>query len=55
VTVGAQQDLDARPLGADRTDEAADEAAKPLGRLPGRNSAVTKRPSPSKTTIGWKP
>ena len=37
MTVGAQQDLDARPLGADRTDEAADEAAnlhpaRPLAR-----------------------
>lgn len=27
----------------------------PLGRLAGRRTAPTKRPSPSNTTIGWKP
>src|SRR6266511_2504567 len=29
--------------------------SRPLGRFAGRRSAMTKRPSWSKTTIGWKP
>ena len=29
--------------------------SRPLGRLAGRSTAVTKRPAPSKTTIGWTP
>jgi hypothetical protein len=57
VTVGAQQNLDPGPMGTDgaRRDGAQNREAPPLGRLPGRSRAVTKRPSPSKTTIGWKP
>src|SRR5829696_7935469 len=27
----------------------------PFGRLAGRSTAVTNRPSPSKTTMGWNP
>src|SRR5947207_7272408 len=57
VRIGAQQDLDPGPMGAQGADEATQKGADlmPAGRLPGRNSAVTKRPSPSNTTIGWKP
>ena len=57
MAVGAQQDLDFWPMVAQGADQTAHKAADldPLGRLPGRSSAVTKRPSASNTTIGWKP
>ena len=44
-------------MGTDRADETAQKGTDlcPPGRLPGRDNAVTNRPSPSKTTIGWKP
>jgi hypothetical protein len=49
MAVRAQQDLDLGPMGADRADEAAQKGADlPPGRLPGRNNAVTNRPSPVK-------
>src|SRR5438552_17814719 len=57
VRIGAQQDLTlgqwARRAPTRRRRKAR--ISSPPGRLPGRNSAVTKRPSPSNTTIGWKP
>jgi hypothetical protein len=44
MTVGAQQDIDLGPIGPDGADQAAHKArpSTPLGRLPGRNSALTK-------------
>ena len=54
VAVGAQQDFDVGPVSADGAHEPAQEGLDllPLGRLAGRSTAVTKRPSPSNTTIG---
>jgi hypothetical protein len=57
VAVGAQQDLDLRPVRPNGTDETAQEGAdltpaRPLARAQQRGD---ERPSPSKTTIGWKP
>src|SRR5438874_6262615 len=65
VRIGAQQSLPRRRPGISTRGQKARIAPTrrrrkariswPPGRLPGRNSAVTKRPSPSNTTIGWKP
>jgi hypothetical protein len=54
VAVGPQQDLGVRPVSADRAQQAPQEGLDLLaaGRLAGRSTAVTKRPSPSNTTIG---
>ena len=54
VAVGPQQDLGVRPVSADRAQQAPRKGliSLPLGRLAGRSTAVTKRPSPSNTTIG---
>jgi hypothetical protein len=57
MTVGAQQDLDLGPMGrmAPTRRHPKPRTSTPLGRLPGRSTAVTERPSLLKTTIGWKP
>jgi hypothetical protein len=65
MAVAAQQDLDprlreGRLLGqlvrmVPTRRRRKPRTSTPPGRLPGRSSAVTKRPSPSNTTIGWNP
>lgn len=57
VAVAANQDPGGRPAGADGAQQTTEKAriSVPLGRLAGRSTAVTMRPSPSNTTIGWKP
>jgi hypothetical protein len=56
MTVGAQQDFRLRPMGADGAQQTTQKAfgllSLPLGRFAGRSMAATKRPEPSKTTIG---
>ena len=57
VAVATDKDLRGGPVGPDGAEQAPRKRriSTPLGRLAGRNMAVTNRPSPSKTTIGWKP
>src|SRR4051794_17600577 len=57
MAVSAQQDLVfgqlARMARSSRRRRAR--MSVPFGRLAGRNTAVTMRPSPSNTTMGWNP
>ena len=53
VAVGPQQDVGRRPMAADMPDRTPDVGGDLLaGRA---QHSPTKRPSPSKTTTGWKP
>src|SRR5271166_5811405 len=52
MAIGAQQYLGVGPVGPDRPQQAAQKGTDLLAT---RAFGVTKRPSPSNTTIGWKP